>query len=429
MSKNSRLSIALCVCLFAAVEADAQLSGINGKAELIKVTDHVYCATGYALGNVIYVITNKSVVVIDTTESAAAARVTLEEFRKVSALPISYIIYTHHHGDHINGAKAFKSDATKIIAQKEFARELAKYNLLADYNRRLNAIQFGVAIPEAERGVKLVSRLEFGYVAPDILFDDKYSFEEGGTRFELYHTLGETFDHLMVWLPGEQVLCPGDLFYQSYPMLASPMKPDRPVAGWAESLERMRQLHPAFLVGSHSFPLRGKDEIDLTLANYAKAIRYVHDETIKRINQGQTLEEIRASIRLPEEMARLAYLAPVYGRIEWAINGIYRQYTGWYDFNPSHLNPGSASAIHRALVEASGGTSSLIKRAEQALVDNQPQLVLELTDIVLDVEPTNTQAHRARAEALEKLAAAAVNGVERNVYRVAAHEHRRRAGK
>jgi alkyl sulfatase BDS1-like metallo-beta-lactamase superfamily hydrolase len=429
MSKISRLLLALSVCLFAAAEADAQLSGINGKAELIRVTDHVYCATGYALGNVIYVITNKSVVVIDTTESAAAARLTLEEFRKVSALPISFIIYTHHHGDHINGAKAFKTDATKIIAQKEFARELAKYNLLADYNRRLNAIQFAVAIPEAERGVKLAPRLELGYLPPDILFDDKYSFEEGGTRFELYHTLGETFDHLMVWLPGEQVLCPGDLFYQSYPMLASPMKPDRPVAGWAESLERMRQLHPAFLVGSHSFPLRGKDEIDHTLANYVKAIRYVHDETIKRINQGQTLEEIRASIRLPDELARLAYLAPVYGRIEWAINGIYRQYTGWYDFNPSHLNPGSESAIHRALVEASGGTSSLIKRAEQALGDGQPQLVLELTDIVLDVEPNNTQAHRARAEALEKLAAAAVNGVERNVYRVAAHEHRRRAGK
>jgi alkyl sulfatase BDS1-like metallo-beta-lactamase superfamily hydrolase len=52
-----------------------------------------------------------------------------------------------------------------------------------------------------------------------------------------------------------------------------------------------------------------------------------------------------------------------------------------------------------------------------------------LTDIVLSVEPNNTEAHRARAEALEKLAAAAVNGVERNVYRVAAHEHRKRAGK
>ena len=41
--------------------------------------------------------------------------------------------------------------------------------------------------------------------------------------------------------------------------------------------------------------------------------------------------------------------------------------------------------FHRALVEASGGTSSLIKRTEQALRDNQPQLVLELTDIVFAI--------------------------------------------
>src|ERR1051325_1931331 len=169
MSKISRLTLTFGICLFAANESAALLSGINGKSELIKVTDHVYCATGYALGNVIYVITDKSVVVIDTTESASAARLTLEEFRKVSRLPISYIIYTHHHGDHINGAKAFKSDATKIIAQREFSRELAKFNLLSDYNRRLNAIQFGAALPEGERGVKLAPRIEFGYVPPDIL--------------------------------------------------------------------------------------------------------------------------------------------------------------------------------------------------------------------------------------------------------------------
>src|SRR5215216_4915667 len=166
MSKISRLSLALIILLFAATTASAQLSGINGKAEFVKVTDRVYCATGYALGNVIYVITNKSVVVIDTTESATAARRTLEEFRKISQLPISYIIYTHHNGDHINGAKAFKNDATKIIAQREFARELAKYNLLVDYNRRLNAIQFGATLAEGERGVKLAPRMELGYVPP-----------------------------------------------------------------------------------------------------------------------------------------------------------------------------------------------------------------------------------------------------------------------
>jgi len=429
MSKLVRFSFVTLIVSLTALSARAQLSGVDGKPQFIKVTDRVYCATGYALGNVTFVVTDKSIVVIDTTESTVSARRALDEMRKVSQLPVSYIIYTHFHGDHINGANVFKGEGTKIIAQREMVKELAKYTMLLPYNQRLNAIQFGLALAEEKRGARLATRMEPGYLPPDILFDETYSFEEGGVRFELYHTLGETLDHLMVWMPAEQVLCPGDLFYQSYPMLASPMKPDRPVVGWAQSLERMRQLHPAYLVGSHNYPLKGKEQIDTTLANYAQAIRYVHDETVKLINQGKSLEEIRALVHLPDELAKLPYLAPLYGRVEWGVSGIYKQYTGWYDFNPAHLNPGSSAALHRAIVEASGGTAVLLKRTQQAMRDNQPQLVLDLTDVILDAEPTNTEAHTIRAEALEKLAAAAINGVERNVYLVAAQQHRKLAAK
>lgn len=96
MLKIFRLVVALSIMMFAVASASAQLSGVDGKAQFIKVTDRVYCATGYALGNVILVITDKSAVVIDTTESMQSARRALEEFRKISQLPISYIIYTHH---------------------------------------------------------------------------------------------------------------------------------------------------------------------------------------------------------------------------------------------------------------------------------------------------------------------------------------------
>jgi glyoxylase-like metal-dependent hydrolase (beta-lactamase superfamily II) len=131
-----------------------------------------------------------------TLPRACNRPVALEEFRKINQLPISYIIYTHHHGDHINGARVFKSDSTKIIAQKELPNELARIRAMAAYNQRLNAAQFGMSLPESERGAKLAERLESGFAQPDIFFDDKHAFEEGGVRFELYHTLGETFDHL-----------------------------------------------------------------------------------------------------------------------------------------------------------------------------------------------------------------------------------------
>lgn len=429
MCRNVLLGPALTTWLLLAPAVFGQIR--SQKPELLKITSRVYCATGYALGNVIYVRTDRSVVVVDTTESPLAARETLDAFRAVSPLPVSTIIYTHHHGDHVNGAKVFKGEMTRIIAQKNFLQEMAKYKLLTLYNRRVNATQFAATLAPAERALSLAPDRylpgppAIGYVVPDVLFDERYDFEEGGVRFELYHTQGETTDHLMVWLPQEQVLLPGDLFYPSFPMLSSPMKPVRPVVEWAESLERMRAFKPVHLVGSHGRPMSGVQEIDTALAHYASAIRYVHDETVQRINKGLPLEEIRRQVRLPEELAKLPYLAPVYGRLEWAINGIYRQYTGWYDLDPVHLNPGRAKTFAVALLEAAGGPSALVQRAEKALIDHEPQLALELTHVILEAEPDHQAAHAISAKALEQLSGATENAIERNIYRAAAQEHKK----
>lgn len=397
--------------------------------KLQKVNDRVYSATGYALANVMYIVTDKSVVVIDTTESPAAAKKTLEEFRKVCDLPVRYIIYTHFHGDHINGAKAFEADKPNIIAQRNHKAEIERYRILMEFNTRLNAIQFGVNLPDSDRGISLAPDVILGargYIPPDMPFDEHLRFDEGGVTFELFHMPGETNDQATVWLPDQKTLFCGDLFYWSFPMLASPMKPDRPVLAWAEACERMAELGAEYLVPSHGEPIVGKERIREMLTNYAKAIRHVHDHVVRGINLGLPLETVRASAKLPDELASLPYLQPEYGRVEWAVNGIYRQYAGWYDMNPAHLNPGPTARFKQALLEAAGGADPLIHRAQRALAEEQWQLVLELTDVILAApEPEQAPAHELRATALEKLAQLAENGVERNVYRVAARQHQR----
>jgi alkyl sulfatase BDS1-like metallo-beta-lactamase superfamily hydrolase len=411
----------------AALPAAAQLS--QSTPELIRVNPHVYCATGYALGNVIFVVTDRSVVVVDTTEGQAPAQAAFDEFRKISRLPVSHIVYTHFHGDHINGAKVFAGPGTQVIAQRNHAEEMRKYRLMLGYNRKLNQVQWGAHVPVDARGatlgVDLLHPGESGYIPPQITFDEEYKFTEGGVRFELYHTLGETVDHLMVWLPDFETLLPGDLFYWSFPMLASPGKPDRPVLEWAASLDRMRQLHPAYLAGSHSRPLAGRDAIDQALANYARAIRYVHDETVKRINDGEPLYRIRQEVRLPPDLASQPYLQPVYGTVEWAVTGVFRQYTGWYDFDPAHLNSGDAAPLQRALVEAARGSGAILLRALKAEAEGQLQLALELTEVLIAAGDNTAAAHGLRAELLERLAAQTSNDVARNIYREAAAEERK----
>jgi glyoxylase-like metal-dependent hydrolase (beta-lactamase superfamily II)/ubiquinone/menaquinone biosynthesis C-methylase UbiE len=396
------------------------LKNLVRKPEILKVTDRVYSAIGFSLSNAHFVIVDDGVVVIDTTESPATAKPVLREFRKMCDLPIRRIIYTHFHGDHVGGASVFHSPETEIIAQRKLPQQMKLMYRLLPNRTRMNELQFGFALKPEDRSISLVDTTEDGYLPPTVLFDDEYRFEQGNIKFQLYHTQGETVDHLMVWLPQEKVLFPGDLFYSAFPMLNNPMKPDRPVLAWAESIEQMQTFHPQHLVPSHSRPRHGVERIHTILGNYAKAIRYVHDETVNGINQGLSPWELARRVRLPEHLANLPYLQQTYGTVRWAVRGIYRQYTGWFDGDPADLHRAAPKAMGEALLRACGGPGAILKESEHALEHGASQLALQLTDIVLNAIPQNRRARSVHKQALDRLAEQSQNRVEKNIYLTAA---------
>jgi alkyl sulfatase BDS1-like metallo-beta-lactamase superfamily hydrolase len=379
------------------------------KPAIIKIADGVYCAHDYAVANVFLIVTGTSVVVIDSTESLSAARAILNDFRKISSLPVSYLIYTHHHGDHTRGAKEFCSSETKVLAHRLLPHEIARKNLFLPHRERINSQQYATVLRFAKDG----------YIPPTTTFEDHYTFEEGGISFDLLRAAGETEDHLRIWLPQQKVLFPGDLFYGCFPMLNNPLKPVRPIAAWAESLDRMQTLQSKHLAPSHGLPIHGAEVIAETLANYVRAIRHVHDETVRCINAGQSLDTTLREVRLPPELVSLPYLREKYGKVTWAVRGIFRQYTGWYDFNPSRLKPTPDPLRHRVLL-AVCGVDQLAQRAQRAFQEEEPQLALELANIILAGRPGHLPARRLRLSALQRLAAGSVSSVERNIYSHAA---------
>lgn len=69
------------------------------------MTEGVYVARGFSLGNCIMVEAPEGLIIVDTTESLVIAREVLAAFRNISKAPVKAIIYTHHHADHIYGAQ------------------------------------------------------------------------------------------------------------------------------------------------------------------------------------------------------------------------------------------------------------------------------------------------------------------------------------
>jgi alkyl sulfatase BDS1-like metallo-beta-lactamase superfamily hydrolase len=384
---------------------------INPKVE--KVSEDVYVAMGYALGNVVMIRTDEGLVIIDGSDNVEVAGKILADFRKITPLPVRYLILTHFHPDHTGGARAFAGPGVEVIATQDFLSWINYQNeLLAEHHRRSRTIQSGNAAPEYAFAVPLLGRSPVqvdrqkkpDVPAPTIVFKDSYAFTLGGKRFELFHTRGETEDHLAVWMPDEKILFPADLYYHSFPNLSTPMLEARPVQGWIDSLTRFIGLGAEIMVPQHTWPIKGAATVREHLVNYRDAVEFVHRETVRCINEGKTADEAVAEVKLPERLAKLPYLQENYGRVEWSVRGLYHGYKGWYDGRGTGLYPLPPARRDRELVALAGGANNILARAIELQKAGEHQLCLELCDVVIQANPDDRLAHRVKAESLKQLA-------------------------
>ncbi|MBI9075508.1 MAG: alkyl/aryl-sulfatase [Desulfatibacillum sp.] len=401
-----------------------------------KITDNIYYASGYALGGVQIVITDEGLVIIDTTESMDAAREIWTEFRKITDKPVKYIIYTHGHVDHIVGAPVFMGPDTQVIATADCVDFMKKdFGWLAEFQRRSRKIQSGAMDTDYARPLPMESKVRLSHtltiddiVWPTITFDQEYFFELGGKKFEIYHTTGETPDHLMVWMPEDKALFCGDLYYLSFPNLHSPMLEPRPVRGWYESLERMAAMGAEYLIPGHSQALFGEEEIRETLLAHAEGIKSVFDQTIACINQGLTVDEAVDKVKLPEHLASRKHLQEAYGRVDWSVRGIYQGETGWYDGHGTGLSPLPPAYASRELVQLAGGADKILARAMELQKAGEHQLVAELCDAVIKANPNEKVARAMKADSLDYLGYQSGNLNMFGFYRSAAAMERKAAG-
>jgi alkyl sulfatase BDS1-like metallo-beta-lactamase superfamily hydrolase len=306
---------------------------------------------------------------------------------------------------------------------------------LGEFHNRSRHNQFGDIAEDYAREIPFKSPVRLptlteskDFVWPTITFDREYAFVLGGKRFELYHTIGETPDHLMVWLPDEKALFCGDLFYLSFPNLSSPMLEPRPGKGWYESLERMIAMEPEYLIPGHTSTVIGAENVREILTDRSRAIRYVYEQTIKCINEGKSVDEAVQAIKLPEELAPMKQLEEGYGRVDWSVRGIYQGEVGWYDGRGTKLNPLPPGYRARELVALAGGADKILARAIDLQKKGEHQLVCELCDVVLEANSDDKLAHIVKANSLEYLAYASGNLNMFGFYRSAASLERQGAG-
>ncbi|WP_420428400.1 alkyl sulfatase dimerization domain-containing protein [Algiphilus sp.] len=402
---------------------------------VVQVTEGVHMAIGYGLANSIMVEGDDGVIIIDTMETLEEGREVREAFRTVVDKPVRAIIYTHNHTDHVFGAQAFVDEGVtpEVFAHADTMDYV--YRIITEFRpivTRRSMRMFGNYLDD---GVVINNGIgpflgigpdsELGILPPTQTFEDRMSAEVAGVRFELVHAPGETNDQLFVWFPDLGVLAPGDNLYKTFPNLYTIRgTPYRSLKGWAESIDKMRALPIEHLVPSHTRPLSGKEQIHQTLTDYRDGIRFVYDQTVRLMNQGATPDEIAEQLTLPPHLAESPYLQEFYGTVEWSARSVFAGNLGWFDGNPSQLQPLSPGDHAARMADLAGGKAALRDQVLASAEAGDHQWVLQLSDHALRLYPDDSAITQARIDALTHLGEQSANPNARHYYLTSALELR-----
>lgn len=369
--------------------------------ESMKVTENIYREE--TLCNSYLVKTKDGYVMIDPG-GASAPTSWLQKLNKQN--PVKAILLTHGHEDHRTGIAAWKDGRDiPVIAQRNYADFIHYQDRIARFNEMRVCRQRGKEMP-ADFPEQTNTPIE-----PNIFFDETYTYELGGTRFNMIHVGGETPDTSIIYIPEDKAVCIADDFYVSFPNIYTLRgTQQRPALQYAAALEKAISLEPEYLLPGHDEPVIGRERIKKMLTLYRDAILYVHDQTVKGMNDGKDVFTLMREIKLPKNLK----IDETYGSVSWSVRGIYEGYAGWFDGNIASMYDQPVSAVYSDLLELAGGAEPVLKKAKECADKGDDVKVLRFTEIILQNNPDNKPALELRMASVRSLYKKSGNWIERN---------------
>jgi glyoxylase-like metal-dependent hydrolase (beta-lactamase superfamily II) len=252
--------------LLSAPEASAQQAP---SFETRKITDNVYVFR-YGGHQAMFVVTNDGVIATDPISflRPRAATTYIEEIRKITQAPIRYVVYSHHHYDHIAGGKPFKDLGATFIAHK-------------NAKARLEALKpQDVVIPD------------------EVVGDEPRAIELGGTRLELHYVGRNHSDNsLVMLLPREKLLFTVDFIPVETVQFRD--MPDGYLPDWFDSLDRVLALDWDRMIPGHPYAggrFGTKDDV----RNLKAYMTDLSEAVQKAAAEGKCFDTAMKEVKLPK---------------------------------------------------------------------------------------------------------------------------------
>jgi glyoxylase-like metal-dependent hydrolase (beta-lactamase superfamily II) len=206
-----------------------------------------------------FMVHDTGVIVVDVPQSYASQLA--KAIREVSDKPVTHLIYSHSHADHIGGARTLGGKPV-IIAHDETKRLLTEAN---DRERPL----------------------------PTVTFQDKYTLRVGGQTLELsYHGVGHEPGNIFIYAPDQKVLMVVDTVFPGW-MPWRRLALAQNIRGLFRQVEEIKAINFDKFVGGHVQRWGTKADVQLQL-DFMEDLRAASAAALKSTKIGEELNEADA---------------------------------------------------------------------------------------------------------------------------------------
>ena len=370
--------------------ADFSVSARDGfrfrSPRLVELAPGVHVAQGFDFADISFVSTDEGVVAIDAGTTEETARAALQALRRVTSRPITHVILTHAHWDHIGGLGALLDSNPQVIAQAAFADEQRIVNR--------SGVRFQYFFGTAGSGRRYDVR-------PNHLVREPETLTVGGTRFVLYPAHGgETSDALLIHVPDRGTLFVGDAFM---PYLGAPFVAEGSAEGLFETTALIRSLQPRLLV--HGHPPLTEVYTAQALPAIESALHELHQRVRTAMSEGRTLAEILHNNILPASLREHpGAVVPYLVMRDNFVKRVYHQSTGYWKPDGEGMEVLAPAEWAAALDLLGGQREDAFVRTVRGLAERGDDvLALKIADLGLVRYPSSEALTTLRRRALDNM--------------------------
>lgn len=413
---------------------------------LYQVTENVWQVRGFDLSNVTIIRGKTGWIVIDPLTSIETARAAMELVNAtLGARPISAVIYSHSHADHFGGVRGVIDPAdvaagrTQVIAPEGFMEEATSENVVAGGAMlRRAAYQFASGMPPGPTGQMgsgigiAVSGGTLSLIAPTATIAATGETRDvDGVPLQFQIVSGsEAPAEFNVFIASEKTFLAAEIATCTLHNILTPRGAKiRDARAWAHYLdEAVTRYAPQSenVISSHCWPIFGQDRATEWLTAQRDNYRWLHDQTVRRMNRGETMAEIAEALESspPPGLAAEWSTHGYYGTVSHNAKAIYQFYLGWYDAVPANLHAHPPVERATRLIAALGGADRTLALARNAMAAGDYRWASDLLQSLVFAAPDNAAAKALLAESYEQQGFQSESAIWRNQFLAAAGDLR-----